>query len=65
MTPIKNEDKLKAWAGNMLEALQYIHNSGIIHTDLKLENILISSSEAEDEYPIAKICDFGLSHIID
>ena len=65
MTPIKNEDKLNAWAGNMLEALQYIHNSGVIHVDLKLENILISSPEAEDEYPMAKICDFGLSHIID
>lgn len=33
--------------------------------DLKLENLLIQSSEREDEYPIAKLCDFGLCHLID
>jgi serine/threonine protein kinase len=32
---------------------------------MKLENILISSSEYEEEYPLAKICDFGLCHLID
>ena len=64
MSPVKNEDKLKSWAGNTLEALHYMHNKGVIHVDLKLENILISSSEREDEYPVAKVCDFGLSHLI-
>ena len=37
----------------------------MIHTDLKLENILIQSSEREDEYASVKICDFGLCHIMD
>jgi serine/threonine protein kinase len=54
---------MKAWAANTLEALNYIHNQGVIHVDLKLENILISSSEYEDEYPVAKLCDFGLCHL--
>ena len=64
-TPITNEDKLKFWAENTLDALKYIHSLGVIHADLKLENILIQTSEYEDEYPITKLCDFGLSHIID
>ena len=48
----------------MLEALNYIHSQGVIHVDLKLENVLMQSSEREDEYDVPKICDFGLSHII-
>lgn len=35
------------------------------HHDIKLENILKKSTEREDEFDVAKICDFGLSHIID
>lgn len=64
-TPIKNEDKLKYWAQNTLDALKFIHHNGVIHVDLKLENVLIKSSDRPDEYPYAKLCDFGLSHIID
>lgn len=65
LTPIKNEEKIKSFAYSTLQALQYMHSQGVIHTDLKLENILISSPEEEGEYPIVKICDFGLCHVID
>lgn len=62
---MKNEDKLRYWAQSTLEALQYVHREGVIHVDLKLENLLMCSSEREDEYPIPKLCDFGLSHLLD
>lgn len=46
----------------MLEGLHYIHDTEqVIHSDIKLENILMQSPEREDEYAIPKICDFGLS----
>lgn len=64
-SPIHNEDKLKAWATDTLQAINYIHNNGVIHVDLKLENLLIQSSDREDEYPLAKLCDFGLCHLMD
>ena len=38
-----------------MQALQYIHERGIVHRDIKPENILLTSS-----YQI-KISDFGLS----
>ena len=39
----------------MLDALEYLHGEGVVHRDLKLENILIDSSL------IFKLIDLGLS----
>jgi serine/threonine protein kinase len=54
-----------SYCSDILDGLKYIHNQGIIHEDIKLENILLQSTDRSDEYNKAKICDFGLSHIID
>lgn len=48
-----------------MEGLKYIHNNGVIHDDIKLENLLVNSTEREDEYNQVKICDFGLSYPVD
>mmetsp|Transcript_17231 Transcript_17231/g.21483 ORF Transcript_17231/g.21483 Transcript_17231/m.21483 type:complete len:896 (-) Transcript_17231:292-2979(-) len=42
----------------MLNAVRYIHDKGIVHRDLKLENFLFSSHDAGSEL---KMIDFGLS----
>ena len=43
------------YAANILLALEYLHNHGVIYRDLKPENILVS----KEGY--AKLTDFGLS----
>ena len=46
----------------ILLGVEYIHSKGIVHRDLKLDNILLSKSSLENEHGGVKIIDFGLSN---
>lgn len=45
----------------VLSGLHYLHSLGVVHRDLKLDNILMSGSGASSEM---KIADFGLSALV-
>ena len=44
----------------VLEGVAYLHSKGIVHRDLKLENILLADNTAKTTI---KIADFGLSKV--
>lgn len=46
----------------LFETLRYLHSKGIMHRDLKLENILMTSQTSEIDF---KLCDFGLACYVD
>jgi serine/threonine protein kinase len=56
----KYYDLLMGTAKDLAEGLKYIHGKGIIHNDIKLENIMI-----ENKTNIPKIIDFGLGCLYD
>lgn len=44
----------------MLSAIKHLHDHGICHRDLKLENIMFETSNKTKE-PFIKVIDFGLA----
>jgi len=57
---IMNENFLRNIARQILAGVNYLHKEGIMHRDLKLENILY-----DEQKNIVKIADFGLSRKYD
>jgi serine/threonine protein kinase len=49
------EDAAKYVFRQVVEGLHYCHQKGIVHRDMKLDNLLLDESGA------VKICDFGVS----
>ncbi|QQP42443.1 Putative LOC100168714, partial [Caligus rogercresseyi] len=50
------EDKAAKWFAQILSAVGHLHGLGIVHRDLKAENLLL------DEHQNVKLADFGFSN---
>ena len=46
----------------LFSVVRYLHSKGIVHRDLKLENILVESMSNTDDEIIIKLIDFGASN---
>ncbi|XP_040277455.1 serine/threonine-protein kinase SBK1-like [Bufo bufo] len=53
------EDMLKRCVPQIASALNFMHNSGVVHRDVKLDNILLMDAECH----WIKLADFGLTRI--
>jgi serine/threonine protein kinase len=51
------EEQAAAWLADLCDALAYIHAAGVVHRDVKLENVLV------DREGHAVLSDFGVSRI--
>jgi serine/threonine protein kinase len=56
-----NEERVVQIIHHLATALYYLHVYGIIHRDIKLQNILMTD---DTQTAIPKLIDFGFSHIL-
>jgi len=56
-----SEARAKEIFRQIAESIRFLHSLGIVHRDLKIENVMMSSN-AEDAIP--KLVDFGLACIL-
>ena len=57
-----NEDEARNIMKKIFSVIKYIHEKGVVHRDLKLENFLFSDKSEAAEI---KLIDFGLSRTFD
>lgn len=55
------EERVKHIVYQIIQGTRYLHSFGIVHRDLKLENVMMND---ESDSAVPKIVDFGLSKII-
>ncbi|KAK7791247.1 hypothetical protein R5R35_009156 [Gryllus longicercus] len=56
------EDETRKVVASLASAVSYLHRNDIVHRDLKLENILVSTNPSDPEDNLfIKVTDFGLS----
>lgn len=51
------EDQVRDWFADIRSCLEYVHQQGVVHRDIKLENILLNADGR------AVVSDFGISRI--
>lgn len=57
--------EIAAIGAQLAEALNYLHDRGIVHRDVKPANILISDVGSSGFERTAKLSDFGVAHFMD
>ncbi|KAJ1659200.1 Suppressor of Sensor Kinase (SLN1) [Dispira simplex] len=56
--PLENEDYVRTWTLQILRGLLYLHRNGIVHRDIKPDNLLFN------DQGLVKLVDFGAAKVL-
>jgi tRNA A-37 threonylcarbamoyl transferase component Bud32 len=56
--------EVAAIGAQVAAALAAAHRAGVVHRDVKPDNVLLSHRPGDDGQPTAKLSDFGISHAV-
>ncbi len=64
--PVLAEERIVRLMAQTLAALAVAHDQGVVHRDLKPDNILVFEDVDDDGRPVerVKVCDFGIAKIL-
>lgn len=63
--PVDSSQSLRTqFVSDIIKGLAYLHDMRIIHGDIHLSNIFLTTADNDEKKIIAKIGDFGLSHYL-
>ena len=60
-----SEVQIFQWCAQLVLALTYIHSQRVVHGDLKLHNVFLTSDKIKSGVGILKVGDFGLSRTLE
>eukprot|EP01038_Epipyxis_sp_PR26KG_P014784 gene14784-19868_t len=64
-TYLRSDDQIKHIFKQLLCGLHYLHSNGIVHRDLKLDNIIVTDIDFSNNLITVKLADFGLAKMVD
>lgn len=61
---ILSDDTIRTWMLLLLHALETLHGFGVVHRDLKADNVVLVEPLAAGTIPVVKIGDFGQARVL-